>query len=287
MGIFDLFKKKKKNELSIQNQLEKAHTLSIGEEDFDFEDFEEHHKHHFKEYEIKCVQIKTSVSSKDLSIDPLGLKDSKIMGIPFWPQGKEYPKDESSNEMFLMCQINFEEVPHLEPFPKKGILQLFFSKDNWYSEDVKVIFHKGATLSMPSEINFPFLTPEIYDESPSQYLLKIDFEKAIDKGSWEDVNFKKIESHFNIPEQQEDQFEEYMWDMHGGGGSKISGYGNFTQGDPRDYQTDKTNHIHLLQLDSNTKHMMFGDVGVAHLFIDKEHLKNGDLEKAWFYWDCC
>lgn len=165
-------------------------------------------------------------------------------------------------------------------------MQLFFSKGNWYSEDVKVVFHKGAALSMPSETNFPFLKPDIYDDSPADYLLKIDFVKAIDKGAWEDINYKKIEEHLNIPEHQEEQFEEYMWDYHGGGGSKISGYGNFTQGDPREYRNDKSNHVQLLQLDSNTELMMFGDVGVAHLFIETENLKNGDLEKAWFYWDC-
>jgi uncharacterized protein YwqG len=35
------------------------------------------------------------------------------------------------------------------------------------------------------------------------------------------------------------------------------------------------------------EHLMFGDSGIAHVFIDPLDLENRQFEKAYFYWDCC
>nr|WP_243103827.1 YwqG family protein [Clostridium sp. JN-1] len=51
--------------------------------------------------------------------------------------GMEYPKASNGEYLRLLAQINFEEVPHLEPFPQKGILQFFILADDVYGLDFK------------------------------------------------------------------------------------------------------------------------------------------------------
>ena len=46
---------------------------------------------------------------------------SKFGGLPYIPKGFEYPKSFGNEYLYLLAQINFAEVPHLEYFPDKGI----------------------------------------------------------------------------------------------------------------------------------------------------------------------
>lgn len=50
--------------------------------------------------------------------------------------------------------------------------------------------------------------------------------------------------------------------------------------------TDKTTDVLLLQIDTDEK-IMFGDSGVAHLFISPDALKKQQFDQAYFQWDCC
>lgn len=61
--------------------------------------------------------------------------ESKLGGDPYLKVGMEYPKASNGEYLRLLAQINFEEVPHLEPFPQKGILQFFILADDVYGLD--------------------------------------------------------------------------------------------------------------------------------------------------------
>jgi uncharacterized protein YwqG len=50
---------------------------------------------------------------------------SKFGGQPYLPKGYPYPKHENGKPRQLLAQINFEEMPTLEHFPEKGILQFY------------------------------------------------------------------------------------------------------------------------------------------------------------------
>ncbi|MCC3527597.1 MAG: DUF1963 domain-containing protein [Microcoleus sp. PH2017_22_RUC_O_B] len=62
------------------------------------------------------------------------LWSSKFGGVPYLPQGYDFPKDSDGKYMHLLAQLNFEEifaqVPYLAPFPKQGILQFYISNNN-------------------------------------------------------------------------------------------------------------------------------------------------------------
>jgi uncharacterized protein YwqG len=61
---------------------------------------------------------------------PYILKDMPIEDFNYATRYTEtafhYPRNkETGEELYLLAQINFEEIPHIEPFPTKGILQVF------------------------------------------------------------------------------------------------------------------------------------------------------------------
>ena len=48
------------------------------------------------------------------------LTDSKLSGIPYIPEGGEWPVDKGTgNKLYLMLQINFAQVPKMENYPEK------------------------------------------------------------------------------------------------------------------------------------------------------------------------
>jgi|GEM_PF-183406 len=58
-----------------------------------------------------------------------GMKKSKG-GFPYLPKGYDYPKTPDGEYLHLLAQINFAETPHLEGFPKQGILQFYIADDH-------------------------------------------------------------------------------------------------------------------------------------------------------------
>lgn len=60
-----------------------------------------------------------------------GRKKSKG-GFPYLPKGYDYPKTPEGEYLHLLAQINFAEIPHLEAFPKQGILQFYIVNNDRY-----------------------------------------------------------------------------------------------------------------------------------------------------------
>lgn len=237
------------------------------------------------------ISINAAPLECDLDKDPLELQQSKFLGKPFIPEGMEYPKDKSGNPMVLVAQINFSELPHLDGFPTSGILQLYFSTTEWWDMPgtEKIVYITEENLNKSQSNACPTLDIKSYEELPIWKIHKLDFKKALDTGSSEDCQFSfdfggkdYWDFEETLTEEEKESFNEYFTSE----GHKIGGYGFFTQGDPRDYSADQATDIQLLQLDTDDE-IMFGDSGVGHLFISPENLANGELEKAYFYWDCC
>jgi HEAT repeat protein/uncharacterized protein YwqG len=61
--------------------------------------------------------------------DRMLLWHSKFGGRPYLPQGTAYPTTPDGRHLFLLAQINFAQVPRLEPFPREGILQFYIADD--------------------------------------------------------------------------------------------------------------------------------------------------------------
>ncbi|MFK7935375.1 MAG: YwqG family protein [Saprospiraceae bacterium] len=251
-----------------------------------------------KEYELALEKYKreaVKIKAKSIGVatlkDKLDLKTSKFLGKPFYPKSKFYPKDKHGNPMLLLAQLNFAEIPQLADFPKDGILQLFLSATDWYDEESKVVYHTKSEMEEDLVSDFSFLSEAAYKEMPIMKVHTLDFEKIIENGGLEDCQFDFQFGDLDwfdfveeLSEKEDKEFNDYF-DTYG---HKIGGYAQFTQSDPRDYRgsnRSKTD-IQLLQIDSEGD-IMFGDVGIGHVFINAESLRNNAYEKAYFTWDCC
>lgn len=223
--------------------------------------------------------------------------ESKLGGNPYLEIGMEYPKTSNGEYLRLLAQINFEEVPHLEPFPHKGILQFFILADDVYGLDFddpcmqdtfRAIYIPNIIKNEENLIkDFSFLG-ELEEEwyMPFSDEGKMKFSLEYMPVSWGDYRFDKVYGNINLREGEEvDAYADNL----SGYGCKIGGYPAFTQGDPReDNKTLNKFDTLLLQLDCEDEcDLMFGDGGVANFFINEEDLKKLDFTKVLYNWDCC
>lgn len=61
--------------------------------------------------------------------EPCTLYSSKLGGTPYMPKDFDYPTNSGNKPLRLLCQLNFEKLPSMKPFPEKGILQIYLYDD--------------------------------------------------------------------------------------------------------------------------------------------------------------
>ena len=260
--------------------------------------FDEFHKKTAK----KTIRLNLTPIKEDNKIT-----SSKFGGKAYWPKGKEYPTY-NGKDMPLLAQINFGDLPKIPDYPTTGILQFFVINgecDYNDCENIKVIYHDKIisdkeSLDMTERPNINeskdgpidqvyYLTGEVKEMYPCdifghefndifmpifnkyfgtncKWFTLIDEEFPDDKDAWDKI-YKRISS-------------EESW------GSKIGGYPNFTQYDPREYRSKSKYNTLLLQIDSE-KGIMWGDCGIANIFININNLKKKKFDDVFFTWDCC
>ncbi|RZJ53252.1 MAG: DUF1963 domain-containing protein [Flavobacterium sp.] len=235
-------------------------------------------------FKLDFIKIQASPLEKS---ETLSFIKSKFLGTPYLPLNMEYPNDKNGKPMVLLAQLNFSEIPQLENYPEKGILQFYIPSEDWYDmEDYKIIYHEEIK---DHQTDFEFLTEELYEDFPVYCEHSLIFSKETEYGGSEDFRFDytfddltywEFQEKLNKSEQEE--IEKFFCNI----GHKIGGYAFFTQADPRSSNNESKNDILLFQMDTDEE-IMFGDSGVANFFINEEDLKNKNFEKVYFTWDCC
>jgi uncharacterized protein YwqG len=244
-------------------------------------------KSEIEKFKLETVRI---TATPNINKSPLSLKQSKLLGTPFFPSTLEYPKNKLGKPLIMWAQLNFEEIPHLANFPQKGILQFFLSPVFWgdiREGDLCVFYHKDLDQKIITD--FSFLEPESYEDCPIDIEHSLSFKKEVEYGSTEDIRFTPqfnnktfYEFADSLTKGQKDELTKFFYIC----GHKIGGYAYFTQTDPRDYNPRIKDHLLLLQIDSDNK-VMFGDAGVCNFFISEEDLINRNFKNVHFNWDCC
>lgn len=270
----------------------------------------------FKEItKTKCIGINTTESKT-------GPFESSFGGTPYFPKDFEYPYAENFNQrgtqipMMLLAQINFEEAPHFENFPEKGILQIFINPtDDLYGADFdnptvqknyKIFYHADIDKNLENQQKTPIIKDyideskgdEIY--SPIDTPLKLSFEIQEQYMTCSDYKFDEIftklyneetgsdyEEFFDMP----DEITDKVFDEIEENGHRMGGYPFFTQSDPREYDEKSREYSTLLlQIDSEIHNgefvTLWGDCGVANFFIKPEDLKNCKFDDVVYNWDC-
>ncbi|MET3029070.1 DUF1963 domain-containing protein [Flavobacterium sp. UW10123] len=251
-----------------------------------FPDFLKEFENDLLKYKLDFIKIEAKPIEKETI---LNFTQSKFLGKPYLPIGFEYPKDNSGKPMVLLAQLNFSEIPRLENYPEKGILQFYIPSEDWYDmDDYKIIYHEEIK---NHETNFDFLTEDLYEDFPVYCEHSLNFSSEIEYGGVTDFRFDYLFNGLNywefeetLNKSQKEELENFIYDNNCG--HKIGGYAYFTQSDPRDYDINSKNDILLFQIDTDEE-IMFGDSGVANFFINKDDLINKRFEKAYFNWDCC
>lgn len=243
-----------------------------------------------------------------------GILQSKIGGAFFVPEGMEIPKNsENGTALYLLAQINFEEIPSIGNFPQKGLLQIFIDgKDDIYgcefddeakqngwcirfienlpsAEDIKP--EQIQETEWTEETSLPMESSTVYrligkrEEQPIS-LNDYRFDEMLIKYC-SDLLPEGVEGFFDLDDEDSEACEA-LYDIFEEYGCQIGGYPTFTQSDPREYIENDADvpEVLLFQLDT-VKDIMWGDSGVGNFFIKKEDLIKNDFSKVWYNWDCC
>jgi len=238
---------------------------------------------------------------------------SKFGGVPYLPKGYDFPKDSDGKYMYLLAQLNFEEifaqVPYLASFPKKGILQFYIGDTDMYGMDLDNLDHqKDFKILYFPEIDtnncqtyFAFLlNQEVKRFSPLNYkyvnnpqeCLALQFSPDNECVCPEDYQFNNIFEEQKVIKLWEvmsaDNYKLFDWyyaniyEIH----HKIGGYGYFTQTDPREdspqYKDHKVVLLHMISDDE----ICWGDCGVGNFLIRAEDLENLDFSQVIYNYDC-
>ncbi|MCE7926781.1 MAG: DUF1963 domain-containing protein [Haliscomenobacteraceae bacterium CHB4] len=222
--------------------------------------------------------------------------ESKVGGQPYLPKAHPWPTAPDGRELFFLAQLNFAEMPPLEPFPSSGIVQFFILDDDLYGmnfddgenqDTFRVLYHPEV---VQNEADLHTSSPMLrdYEELPhhpdESYPLKFSLEEEV--APITDYQFDQI---FGADFFR--QFGEKEWDVMDEFGKavrpqghKIGGYAYFTQDDPRRAADPM---LLLFQLDSDElMDLMWGDMGVGHFFIREKDLRSLDFSRVLYDWDC-
>ena len=246
--------------------------------------------------------------------DNLALTDSKLGGIPYIPQGGALPTSVDGKPLFMLAQINCEQLPENTLYPKKGLLQFWIAATEAplygldyeapCSNDFKrVIYYPdfGEALPIDDFINdYTFDNENLPFNSKGQFALH--FKKDIESISLEEraatqLFFEKWNEAFSTHITTIDEFFDEVPDdiceeinvylLKEPTGHKIGGYPYFIEYDPREENDPHT--FLLLQIDIDNvegEEICWGNLGgVANFFISPEDLDNCKFDNIFFHWE--
>ncbi len=214
--------------------------------------------------------------------------------MPWWPADRAWPTDVAGRPLLLLVQLNFAQMPALDPFPRSGLLQLFIGTNDVYGCDFELRTPTGFHVAYHSAPSGPCLMAHPLAEiardvcSPLHEPLKaIPFAVAIDTMTVDssDYRFETMLPGIAASEDlREDYFETVMIDKPA---IRLGGYPTFTQTDPRvGLARADIGDFTLLTVDT-TDGIMWGDSGVAQFFMHEADLIARDFPKVRYSWDCC
>ena len=246
--------------------------------------------------------------------DNLALTDSKLGGTPYIPQGGALPTSVDGKPLFMLAQINCEQLPENTLYPKKGLLQFWIAAmeaplygldyEAPCSNDFKRVIHYptfGEALPIDDFINdYTFDDENLPFNSKRQFALH--FKKDTESISLEEraatqfffekwneafsTHITTIDEFFDeVPDDICEEINAYL--LKEPTGHKIGGYPYFIEYDPRKENAPHT--FLLLQIDIDNiegEEICWGNLGgIANFFISSEDLDNCKFDNIFFHWE--
>lgn len=232
----------------------------------------------------ECRNIKLTETEWGIDNDPTSLTQSKVLGSGFFPAylEEDYPRSKEGVPFVMLVQINFAAVAPMEGMPKSGLLQLYVNPFSW-SDGYEVLYFDDEELGEePLDVYHDVLRGWLEDADyalPVNRVHTMTFEEGYsyfgDCDRYFEERLDQLRCDFS-----EEAIDAYLQKHRGNYGSRIGGYCDFAQYDPR--RSDSL--LHILQLDSE-EGINFCDCGVLHLFINKESAEAKDWEDTIRYVD--
>ena len=256
----------------------------------------------------EVIRIKLSLA------DELAVTDSKVGGVPYIPKGGALPRSADGKPLFMLAQINCEQLPENNLYPKKGLLQFWIADtedplygldyDDPCSNDFKRVLYFstiGEALSIDDFISdYTFDDNHLPFNSKKQFALhfKKDTESiSLEERAANQLFFEKWNEAFSTQITTIDEFfEEVPNDiceeinaslLKEPTGHKIGGYPYFIEYDPREENDPHT--LLLLQIDIDNvegEEIYWGNGGgVANFFVSPEDMANCKFDDVLFHWE--
>ena len=246
--------------------------------------------------------------------DNLALTDSKFGGTPYIPKDGTLPTSVDGKPLFMLAQINCEQLLENTLYPKKGLLQFWIAATEAplygldyeapCSNDFKrVIYYPtfGEALPIDDFINdYTFDDENLPFNSKTQFALhfKKDTESiSLEERAATQLFFQKWNESFSthittideffdeVPDDICEEINAYL--LKEPTGHKIGGYPYFIEYDPREENAPHT--FLLLQIDIDNiegEEICWGNLGgIANFFISSEDLDNCKFDNIFFHWE--
>lgn len=243
-------------------------------------DYQDHFRKFLKPYVIFTIEK---------ALKKLPETASKVVGVPYWPRTLSFPH----GDLAFTLQLNFSEMPSLEGFPRKGILQLFTERECSLSGNVSkyaLVYHSEFMknedlIQEPKE--FPFRVGsskefEIRFDDQVRYQLPPEFDMSVEQNFHPEFDTLFDLIYFLNKLDPQRAYEDLWFDLSlpeiEQGFYQIGGYPHFIQQETRRPNDGFTELI--LQLDGIDNFFSFGDSGICRFFLSADDLKAKNFSKA-------
>ena len=189
---------------------------------------------------------------------------SRLGGGAYLPTDFPYPLNPQGFPLHLLMQFNFDEIPHIPLLPNTGLLQVYVDS-----------IDTGGVCCLPAEDSdcqgLPIAKIIYFDSiQPRDFVLiktNMTASPLIDPHYPAALSFTRQENVLLTA------------------CSQIGGDPYFIQEDPRLLDSVHTNKTFLLlQLVSQEDAVIWGDDGIAQVFINPENIVNRDFSDVLFSW---
>ncbi|MCM1308131.1 MAG: DUF1963 domain-containing protein [Butyrivibrio sp.] len=210
--------------------------------------------------------------------------ESKLGGCPYLERLEDYPLGTDGAPMMLLAQINFDDMPPLEDFPKTGLLQFFVEADEMYGLDApcKLRYIKKYKKDEKYTIRANPYQKSYKDFEPFDRNGKMNFTQTQMPLSFTTARFEEL-----FGDVADNDEKNNLCSACDASKSRVGGYPFFVQ-NSLPYYDDGECDVLLLQLDvEGTCGIMFGDSGNCTFLISREKLRKCDFSDVEYDWQCC
>jgi uncharacterized protein YwqG len=241
------------------------------------------------------------------------LRNSKLLGVPYYPKDRPWPRDPEGKPLVMLAQINFAEMPVLDGYPSGGILQIYISPgandteiwgmriDAAHQREIdrltdqgyfRVIYFPDASLSdqyLIREVPDYFIDDDY--GFPIAEEARLQFQPRFGYVLPDDYRFRRVfgANRDDFFDRRLGGLEERYTRFIGGDRyhGRIGGYSRDAQTDPR-LEFAAEDWLVLFSLDSFSTGRYavdWGGDGVANFYIRPQDLAKRDFSRVMYEWN--